>query len=73
MGSPLCSAFSHLSMSYVRAILFIRVLVQRSLVKSRVAGFESSIHMSEEAHNARTAVPWAIVRTVGISSLIGWG
>ena len=29
--------------------------------------------MSEEAHNARTAVPWAIVRTVGISSLIGWG
>ncbi|KAI0659060.1 APC amino acid permease [Cubamyces menziesii] len=37
-----------------------------------ISGFESSIHMSEEAHNARTAVPWAIVRTVGISSLIGW-
>ncbi|KAI0324641.1 APC amino acid permease [Cubamyces sp. BRFM 1775] len=37
-----------------------------------IAGFESSIHMSEEAHNARTAVPWAIVYTVIISSVIGW-
>ncbi|KAI0324642.1 APC amino acid permease [Cubamyces sp. BRFM 1775] len=37
-----------------------------------ISGFESSIHMSEEAHNARTAVPWAIVCTVGISSFIGW-
>ncbi|KAH9896736.1 APC amino acid permease [Cubamyces lactineus] len=37
-----------------------------------ISGFESSIHMSEETHNARTAVPWAIVCTVGISSLIGW-
>ncbi|KAH9896735.1 APC amino acid permease [Cubamyces lactineus] len=37
-----------------------------------ISGFESSIHLSEEAHNARTAVPWAIVRTVAISSLIGW-
>ncbi|KAI0089340.1 amino acid/polyamine transporter I [Irpex rosettiformis] len=38
-----------------------------------IGGFDGPIHISEEASNARTAVPWAIVSSVGVSGLIGWG
>ncbi|KAI0684182.1 APC amino acid permease [Cytidiella melzeri] len=38
-----------------------------------IGGFDGPIHISEEVSNARTAVPWAIVSSVGISGLIGWG
>lgn len=35
--------------------------------------FDSSVHISEEASNAATAVPWAIVNAVGIAGILGWG
>ncbi|KAF8438637.1 amino acid/polyamine transporter I [Boletus edulis BED1] len=37
-----------------------------------INGFDSSVHISEEATNAATAVPWAIVSAVSIASLLGW-
>ncbi|KAF8461313.1 amino acid/polyamine transporter I [Gautieria morchelliformis] len=36
-----------------------------------IGGFDSAVHMSEEATNAATAVPWAIVGAVAISSILG--
>ncbi|KAI0324639.1 APC amino acid permease [Cubamyces sp. BRFM 1775] len=35
-------------------------------------GFDAPVHISEEASNARTVVPWAIVSSVGIAGLLGW-
>ncbi|KAF8553642.1 hypothetical protein OG21DRAFT_1497597, partial [Imleria badia] len=37
-----------------------------------ICSFDSSVHISEEAANAATAVPWAIVGTVGTAGLLGW-
>lgn len=36
-------------------------------------GFDSSVHISEEASNARVVVPWAMVSTVSIAGVLGWG
>ncbi|GJJ13302.1 hypothetical protein Clacol_007554 [Clathrus columnatus] len=36
-----------------------------------IGGFDSSVHISEEATNAATAVPWAIFGAVGISGFLG--
>ena len=36
-------------------------------------GFDSTVHMSEEASNAAVAVPWAIVGAIGMSGVLGWG
>ncbi|ETW76157.1 amino acid transporter [Heterobasidion irregulare TC 32-1] len=38
-----------------------------------VGGLEASIHLSEEASNANVAVPWAIIASVTIANVIGWG
>lgn len=38
-----------------------------------LASFDSSVHISEEASNAATAVPWAIVGAIAISGILGWG
>jgi amino acid transporter len=39
-----------------------------------IAGaFDSSVHISEEASNAATAVPWAIVMAISIAGVLGWG
>lgn len=35
--------------------------------------FDASVHISEEASNAATAVPWAIVGAISIGGLLGWG
>lgn len=35
--------------------------------------FDSSVHISEEASNAATAVPWAIVLAIGIAGVLGTG
>lgn len=40
---------------------------------SHPGGFDASVHISEEASNARTAVPWAIISAVGIAGVLGWG
>ncbi|KAI8986825.1 APC amino acid permease [Trametes punicea] len=37
-----------------------------------IGGFDAPVHISEEATNARTAVPWAIVSAVGIAGALGW-
>jgi len=38
-----------------------------------IAGFDSSVHISEEASNAAVAVPWAIVSAIAIAGILGWG
>ena len=43
-----------------------------SLNSNPSGGFDASVHISEEASNARTAVPWAIISAVGIAGLLGW-
>ncbi|KAI0310735.1 amino acid transporter [Amylostereum chailletii] len=37
-----------------------------------ICSFDSSVHISEEASNAATAVPWAIVWAIGIAGILGW-
>ncbi|KAJ3480908.1 hypothetical protein NLI96_g8016 [Meripilus lineatus] len=37
-----------------------------------ISSFDSSVHISEEASNAATAVPWAIVGAIAISGILGW-
>lgn len=39
----------------------------------RTGGFDGPIHISEEVSNARTAVPWAIVSSIGIAGILGFG
>ncbi|KAI0321890.1 amino acid transporter [Amylostereum chailletii] len=37
-----------------------------------ICSFDSSVHISEEASNAATAVPWAIVWAIAIAGVLGW-
>ncbi|VDB94224.1 unnamed protein product [Peniophora sp. CBMAI 1063] len=37
-----------------------------------ICSFDSSVHISEEAANAATAVPWAIVMAIAIAGILGW-
>ncbi|KAI0746628.1 APC amino acid permease [Daedaleopsis nitida] len=37
-----------------------------------IGGFDASVHISEEAANAKTAVPWAIISAVGVAGVLGW-
>ncbi|KAI0701617.1 APC amino acid permease [Earliella scabrosa] len=37
-----------------------------------IGGFDASVHISEEAANARTAVPWAIISAVAVAGVLGW-
>lgn len=37
-----------------------------------VGSFDSCVHMSEEAANATTAVPWGIVMSIGMCWVLGW-
>lgn len=38
-----------------------------------IGGYDASVHMSEEASNAASAIPWAIVSSIAISAVLGWG
>ncbi|KAJ3796129.1 hypothetical protein GGU11DRAFT_757777 [Lentinula aff. detonsa] len=38
-----------------------------------VGGFDSSVHISEEARNASTAIPWAVMLSTAASCILGWG
>ncbi|VDC07407.1 unnamed protein product [Peniophora sp. CBMAI 1063] len=38
-----------------------------------VGAFDSSTHLSEEAKNANVAVPWALMCSTSIASVLGWG
>ncbi|KAG2135253.1 amino acid/polyamine transporter I [Suillus clintonianus] len=38
-----------------------------------IGGYDSSVHISEEASNATTAIPWAIVGSIAVSAALGWG
>ena len=44
-----------------------------SFLMFSIGSFDSSVHISEEASNADTAVPWAIVYAIGIAGVLGWG
>jgi len=37
-----------------------------------ICSFDSAVHISEEAANAATVVPWAIVCAIGIAGVLGW-
>jgi amino acid transporter len=37
-----------------------------------ICSFDSAVHISEEASNAASAVPWAIVCAIGIAGVLGW-
>ncbi|ETW79955.1 amino acid transporter, partial [Heterobasidion irregulare TC 32-1] len=37
-----------------------------------ICSFDSSVHISEEASNAATAVPYAIVFAIAIAGILGW-
>jgi len=37
-----------------------------------IASFDSSVHISEEASNAATAVPWAIINAVAVGGVLGF-
>ncbi|KAH9946459.1 amino acid permease-domain-containing protein [Amylocystis lapponica] len=38
-----------------------------------LTGFDSSLHISEEASNASVAVPWALIGATVVGSVLGWG
>lgn len=44
-----------------------------SLVSFYAGAYDSSVHISEEAANARTAVPFAIISSAAIAGIVGWG
>ncbi|KDQ54536.1 hypothetical protein JAAARDRAFT_196453 [Jaapia argillacea MUCL 33604] len=37
-----------------------------------ICSFDSAVHISEEAANAATAVPWAITGAIAIAGVLGW-
>ncbi|KAF9220253.1 amino acid transporter [Gyrodon lividus] len=37
-----------------------------------ISGYDASIHISEEASNAATAVPWGMISAIAIAGLLGW-
>ena len=38
-----------------------------------IGSFDGTVHLSEEASNAATAVPWAIVGSIAVSAVLGLG
>lgn len=47
--------------------------VARLIIYNHLGGFDAPVHISEEATNASTAVPWAIVTATMSGSVLGWG
>ncbi|KAF9237249.1 amino acid/polyamine transporter I [Melanogaster broomeanus] len=37
-----------------------------------ISGYDASLHISEEASNAATTVPWGIVLAIAIAGILGW-
>ncbi|KAG1723081.1 amino acid/polyamine transporter I [Suillus paluster] len=40
---------------------------------SIMAGYDASVHISEEASNAASAIPWAITSSIAVSAVLGLG
>jgi len=38
-----------------------------------ISGFDSSLHISEEASNASVVVPWALICATSVAGVLGWG
>lgn len=57
-----------MSQDAVRIILFTDVHIPLT-----VGAYDSPVHISEEATNARTAVPFAIISSVIMAGIVGWG
>lgn len=53
------------------------VVVPVTMIGSRrytpAGSYDSSVHISEEASNAATVVPWAIVWAISIAGILGFG
>ncbi len=49
------------------------IVIWRQSMTISAGGFDAPVHISEEASNARTAVPWAIISGVGAAGVLGWG
>ncbi len=41
--------------------------------RTRPGGFDTPVHISEEAKNARTAVPFAIMSATTLGCILGFG
>ncbi|KZT08870.1 APC amino acid permease [Laetiporus sulphureus 93-53] len=37
-----------------------------------ISGFDSALHISEEASNASVAVPWALISATSVAGVLGW-
>ena len=49
-----------------------RVVTYVDLGACPIAGFDTSVHISEEARNAPRAVPFAILSATLVSATLGW-
>ncbi|KAG6844511.1 hypothetical protein H0H87_006336 [Tephrocybe sp. NHM501043] len=38
-----------------------------------ISGYDSCVHISEEASNASVVVPWAITMAIAVAGIVGWG
>jgi hypothetical protein len=54
-------------------ILLIRDIIYLLKAIYIIGSFDSAVHISEEASNAVTAVPWGIVWSVCIAAILGLG
>lgn len=69
-GIRIYSEFFSSFVGYLYVFLYSLSLLSSYCVKG---GFDSSVHISEEAANAAVAVPWAIVSAIGIAGVLGTG
>jgi amino acid transporter len=54
-------------------ILVISDIIYLLMVIYIIGSFDSAVHISEEASNAATAVPWGIVWSICIAAIFGLG
>jgi amino acid transporter len=55
------------------AILLISGIIYLLMITYIIGSFDSAVHISEEASNAATAVPWGIVWSICIAAIFGLG
>lgn len=66
------------SASWLQFGLYVRILLISDIIYLLkviyvIGSFDSPVHISEEASNAATAVPWGIVWSVCIAAILGVG
>lgn len=48
-------------------------MTHNALIRFIGVSYDSTVHISEEASNARTAVPFSIIASAVVAGLVGWG